>query len=73
MLQESKGKIVPVHAIKSCRRHRGIAPLIVISALDGGEFLTPCFAHCTARERTPVSNKVRVPIEVREENHVSCH
>lgn len=28
MLQESEGKIVPIHAIKACRRHRSRAPLI---------------------------------------------
>lgn len=70
MLQESKGKIVAVHAIKACRRHSSTHCNL---GTRWGEFLTLCFAHFTARERTTVSNKVQVPNEVREENHVSCH
>ena len=31
-----KGKIVPVHAMKACRGSRGIAPLILTSALGEG-------------------------------------
>jgi hypothetical protein len=34
---KSKCEVLPLHATKTCRGSRGIAPLILSSALDGGK------------------------------------
>jgi hypothetical protein len=44
----------PVHTMKACRGRRGIAPFILISALDGGGWSTSHLGHFTSGKEHPV-------------------
>lgn len=52
---KSKAKVVPVH-----RHSRGITPLNLISALDGGERTTSIHVRLTAMKEPPYSLNKRL-------------